>query len=162
MTEAPQGRIDFSDLRRCPHFIDTVADRMWRAWWQPAGLALEEVVRHLHGFLTAETIPMGIVAHDGGLYVGSVLLIQSDLAERPDYAPWVAALWVDPEHREFGVGTALAERAVAHAFALGYPRVHLCARPDRIPFYAARGWTLIETDVGPHQLAVFLRDDPQI
>ena len=26
-----------SDLRQCPEFFDTVAERIWRAWWEPDG-----------------------------------------------------------------------------------------------------------------------------
>ena len=29
-----------SDLRQCPAFFDTVADRIWRAWWEPGGYPL--------------------------------------------------------------------------------------------------------------------------
>ena len=36
-----------SDLRREPGFIDIVADRIWRSWWQPKGYPLA----YIHGRL---------------------------------------------------------------------------------------------------------------
>ncbi|MCX5496114.1 GNAT family N-acetyltransferase [Kaistia dalseonensis] len=147
----------FSDLRQRPDFIDTIGDRMWQAWWRDAGQPVEAVTGHLREFLDAATFPLGIVAHEGDRYVGSVLLIANDLDERAHLTPWVAALWVEPDDRARGVGAALVERAVQAAFALGYPSVHLCAQPAKSDFYARRGWSEIERGVGAHDLTVFRR-----
>jgi N-acetylglutamate synthase-like GNAT family acetyltransferase len=67
-------------------------------------------------------------------------------------------VWVEPQARHRGVGTALVDRAAQACFGLGIRRVYLCARPQRSGFYEALGWTAIESDVGPYQLGVFIRD----
>ena len=98
------------------------------------------------------------MAHDGNEFLGTSSLIASDLEERPKLSPWVAAVWVEPQARRQGVGAALVDRAAEACFGLGIARAYLCARKERTGFYQRLGWTLIEEDVGPFRLGVFIRD----
>lgn len=100
------------------------------------------------------TLPFGLVAHDGAKYLGSTLIISCDLDERPQYAPWVAAVWVEAEHRGQGIGRALVRHAAESAFSLGYDIAYLCALPEKQSFYEAFGWHRLEENVGPHGLTV--------
>ena len=147
-----------SDLRRCPEFFDTVADRIWRAWWQADGHPLDYISGRLRENMNATPIPFALVAHDGETFLGTASVIVSDLAERPQLTPWVAAVWVEPQARGRGIGGALVNRATLDCFALGVSRAYLCARPQRSAFYQGLGWTPIEREVGPHHLSVFIRD----
>lgn len=146
----------FSSLALRSDFIGTVADRMWHAWWREAGEPLSTLLGHLREFRN-DAIPLGIVAHRDDDFVGSALLIDSDLEERPQYSPWLAALWVEPEARSRGVAAALSDRILAEAAALGHDRVYLCASADKDGYYLARGWEAIERDVGEHRLTVFVK-----
>jgi GNAT superfamily N-acetyltransferase len=147
-----------SDLRQQPEFFDSVADRIWQAWWQPNGYPLEYITGRLKENLQDTPIPLALVAHDGGTFLGTASLIASDLDERPELTPWVAAVWVEERARGHGIGAALIERATQACFALGFPRAYLCARVRMTGFYQRLGWTLIERRVGPHQLNVFVRE----
>lgn len=147
-----------SDLRQRPEFFDAVADRIWRAWWEPNGYPLDTIRGRLKQNLQDTPIPLALVAHDGGTFLGTASLIASDLDERPDLTPWVAAVWVEERARGHGVGAALADAAAHACFALGFARAYLCARPRMTEFYQRLGWTLVERRVGPHQLNVFVRD----
>jgi GNAT superfamily N-acetyltransferase len=147
-----------SDLRQRPDFFDTVADRIWRAWWQPRGHPASHVSDRLRQNMDATPIPFALVAHDGDRFFGTASVIAADLPERPQYTPWVAAVWVDPEHRRRRVGGALVDRAARDCFALGIARAYLCARPERSVFYAGLGWTAIEHGVGDSGLAIWIRD----
>jgi GNAT superfamily N-acetyltransferase len=147
-----------SDLRQRPEFFDAVADRIWRAWWKDGGHPLETISGRLRENLNAEPLPIALVAHDGATFLGTSSVIVSDLEERPGYTPWVAAIWVEPQHRARGIGGALVERAVRDCFALGIARVYLCARPALTGFYQGLGWIPIERDVGRHGLTVFIKD----
>jgi GNAT superfamily N-acetyltransferase len=146
-----------SDLRQRPEFFDTVADRIWQAWWKDGGHPLETISGRLRENLNAEPIPIALVAHDGAAFLGTSSVIASDLEERPDYTPWVAAVWVEPQVRSQGIGAALVERGAHDCFALGFSRAYLCARPARTAFYERLGWIPIERDVGEHGLTVFIR-----
>jgi N-acetylglutamate synthase-like GNAT family acetyltransferase len=147
-----------SDLRQRPGFFDAVADRIWQAWWQPNGYPLEYIATRLRENMAATPIPFALVAHEGDRFLGTSSVIASDLEERPQLSPWVAAVWVEENARRRGVGAALVNRAAQDCFALGVQRAYLCARPRMTRFYEALGWAVIERKVGPHDLSVFIRD----
>jgi len=147
-----------SDLRQRPEFFDDVADRIWRAWWEPNGYPLDTITGRLKENMQDTAIPLALVAHDGGSFLGTASLIASDLDERAHLTPWVAAVWVEPHARRHGVGAALVDHAAQACFALGFERAYLCARAERAGFYQRLGWTLLERDVGPFRLGVFIRD----
>ncbi len=147
-----------ADLRQCPEFFDAVADRIWQAWWKPHGHPLDYIRGRLRENMEATALPLALVAHEDGNFLGTTSVIASDLAERPQFTPWVAAVWVEPEARRHGVGAALVDRAAQACFALGADRAYLCARPERAGFYQRLGWTSIERDVGASHLDVFIRD----
>ena len=147
-----------SDLRQRPEFFDTGAMRIWRAWWEPNGTPLDHITGLLHENMNATPIPFALVAHDGRSFLGTASVIASDLPERPQLTPWVAAVWVEERARRRGVGGALVNRAALDCFALNVGRAYLCARPRRTAFYERLGWSPIERDVGPHRLSVFIRD----
>jgi GNAT superfamily N-acetyltransferase len=154
MTRTPT----ISDLRRAPEFFDAVADRIWRAWWEPRGFPLSYIQDRLRESTNADAIPFALVAHDGPTFLGTSSVIASDLEDLPQYTPWVAAVWVDAEHRERQVGRALVGRAVHEAFALGNPRIYLCAPKHRRNFYLRQGWLPIEENVGTRGVTVFVRE----
>jgi len=148
-----------SDLRQRPEFLDTVADRIWQAWWKDSDHALSYISSRLRDEnLNVDPIPFAQIAHDDKSFLGTASVIVSDLAERPHLTPWVAAVWVEPHARQRGVGGALVNRATRDCFALGVSRAYLCAQPTRSAFYERLDWTPIERDVGPHRLSVFIRD----
>ena len=147
-----------SDLRQCPKFFDTVADRIWQAWWQPTGYPLDYISTRLRENMEATPIPFALVAHDREKFLGTSSVIASDLEERPQLSPWVAAVWVEEDARRTGVGAALVNRAAHDCFALGVSSAYLCARPRMTGFYEALGWTVVERKIGPHHLSVFIRD----
>jgi GNAT superfamily N-acetyltransferase len=147
-----------SDLRQRPEFFDTVADRIWQAWWKPDGHPLDYISGRLHETMNAAPIPLALVAFEGEKFLGTASVIASDLAERPQLSPWVAAVWVETQARRRGVGAALVNRAVQDCFALGIGRVYLCARPQLSGFYEGLGWTAVERKVGERQFSVFFRE----
>ncbi len=145
------------DLRERPEFLDTVADRIWHAWWKDRGLPLGHIVHRLGDSTNPDPIPFALVARDGERFLGTASVISSDLEDRPELTPWVAAVWVDPEYRTLEIGRALVTRAATDAFALGFDRIYLCAAKSRHNFYVRQGWVPIEQDVGARNLSVFMK-----
>lgn len=149
---------EVSDLRRRPEFVETIADRIWRTWWQPKGVELNYIIgRVREGLASEQHVPTVFVAHDGPIFAGTASLIVNNLDERPQYSPWIAAVWVEPEFRSQKIGARLVEAGAQAAFAAGHQRVYLCARKERASYYDQLGWIRIEEDVGPNELAVFRR-----
>lgn len=144
-----------SDLRDAPHFFDTVADRIWRAWWEPQGFPLSHITGLLEESLADSAEPLCLVAHAGDRFVGTASVIASDLEERPNLTPWVAAVWVDPPFRGLGIGGDIVLKAASAALDTGADTVHLCALPGKRAFYERLGWRLDEKDVGEDRLDVF-------
>src|ERR1700687_4196976 len=93
-----------SDLRQCPEFFDIVADRIWQAWWKADGHPLDYISGRLRENMNATPIPFALVAHDGKSFLGTASVIASDLPERPQLTPWVAAVWVEAHARRGGGG----------------------------------------------------------
>jgi GNAT superfamily N-acetyltransferase len=143
------------DLRERPEFASAVADRVWRAWWGPKGYALSFIEGLVQQNLDNDPIPLALVAHDRGTFLGTASVIASDLDGRPQYTPWVAAVWVDPEHRSNGVGAALVQAGADRAHMLGFNPAYLCALPSKHRFYERLGWRLVEAGVTEAGLAVF-------
>jgi N-acetylglutamate synthase-like GNAT family acetyltransferase len=149
-----------SDLRQRPEFFDVVADRIWRGWWESRGFPLSYISGRLQENMSAEPIPFALIAHEGSTFLGTSSVIASDLEDLPQYTPWVAAVWVDPEYRERQVGRELVARAVNDVFALGIDRVYLCAPAPRRNFYLRQGWAPIEENVGTRGVTVFTQERP--
>jgi GNAT superfamily N-acetyltransferase len=149
---------EIADLRQRPEFFNAVADRIWRAWWKPHGHALDETSSGLAETLKGERLPFAIVAHDGDAFLGSALGVAADLDARPQYSPWVAAVWVEPQHRLKQVGRALVGHAAQMLFARGFARIYLCSSPKRFNFYTRQGWQPIENNVGKYNQTVYVMD----
>lgn len=147
--------LTISDLRQVPEFFDTVADRIWQAWWKRHGVPETYIVERLRENMKGNDLPIALVAHRGAAFLGTASLLVSDLDERPQYTPWVAAVWTDPDARGQGVAPALIECAYTEAFARGHDKVYLCAAPPRRDYYLHLGWKPIEDEVGPLRLTVF-------
>ena len=148
-------RFEISNLQNFPLLKPIVANRIWKAWWEPEGTKLQVISDFIESIPTTQSIPFGLVAHENGNYFGSVLGIASDLALRHALSPWVAALWVDPTFRKNGVAAALMKAALTEIFALGHPKAYLCAIAEKRGFYQRFGWQLIEEKIGGDALDVF-------
>ena len=136
-----------SKLSSHPEFADVIADRGWHAWWIDNGVTLDAYRAGLELMIQGTGVPQALVAHEAGKYLGSALLIEDDLDERPQYSPWIAALWVEPDARRQGVAVKLIDAIRSEAARLGHEVCYLCAIPEKSPYYLARGFTLIESDV---------------
>ena len=143
------------DLRERPELAPAVADRVWRAWWKPKGYSLAFIHGLVQHNLSDAPLPFALVAHSASLFLGTASVIESDLDARPQYTPWVAAVWVEPDHRSKGVGSALVRACIAKALANGFDAPYLCARPSMRAFYSRLDLRLIETGVGETLLDVY-------
>lgn len=149
--------LQIANLRDAPQFFPDVADRVWRAWWKPGGHTLAVLERELAKVVGAAEFPFTLVAVSDDTFAGTVTAITSDLDERPELTPWVAALWVEPTFRRAGIARALVERAVTGMFAQGHPQVYLYAIPSLRAFYLGLGWTLLEEQFGKHGVDIYIR-----
>jgi GNAT superfamily N-acetyltransferase len=83
------------------------------------------------------------VALENAQVVGTASLDANDLPVRPNLTPWLASVFVDPEHRSKGIASQLVARVEHEARDRGVTRLYLHTT-DRESFYADRGWTVLE------------------
>ena len=75
--------------------------------------------------------------------LGVATLVDDDeLPDAPEPGPWLAAVFVTPDSRKLGVGSALVEHVVNRARELGYSKIYLYSEHQEL-WYASKGWTKI-------------------
>jgi len=127
-----------------PEFITTLAHWHYEQWnYLCPGDSAERRIAMLSTHLGREQIPVTFVAVAEQAVLGSASLIAYDMDTRMDLSPWLASVYVAPEHRRQGIGTALVRRVIREAETLGVQALHLYT-PDQEPFYARLGWSMIE------------------
>jgi GNAT superfamily N-acetyltransferase len=154
------GTMQIDYLADHPHAITTLA-RWHHEQWKHLnpGTSIEQRIARLHTHLGKGQIPMtfvalcpsevrcsqpGIPVTEREIFVGSASLIAQDMDTRPDLSPWLASVFVAPEYRRKGIGTALVRRVIQEAARLDTTRLYLFTTPDKQRFYARLGWSLIE------------------
>ena len=75
--------------------------------------------------------------------LGVATLVDDDeLPDAPEPGPWLAAVFVTPDARKLGVGSALVEHVVNRARELGYSKIYLYTEHQEL-WYASKGWSKI-------------------
>src|SRR5207237_6793014 len=115
--------------------------REW-AYLRP-GDSVEARTARLRGSCGYREIPTVIVSFAGGTLLGSAMLVAHDMDTRMELSPWLAGVFVAPDHRRHGIGAALVRRTVDDATALGVRRLYLYA-PGTELFYSRLGCSLVE------------------
>ena len=88
-------------------------------------------------------IPTVFVAFAEGELLGSAMLIAHDMDTRMKLSPWLAGVFVRPDRRLKGLGSALVQRVIEEARALGIRRLYLYT-PSVEQFYVRLGWVSCE------------------
>jgi GNAT superfamily N-acetyltransferase len=132
--------IDF--LKNRPEHLLTVARWVHDEWTHVTDPDFENQVQVSRGWLNDERIPLCLVALEGERCVGTVSIFVDDLASRQDLTPWLAALYVDAEYRDRGIGGALIERLLAVARGLGIRRLYLHTETAS-GYYRRKGWRFL-------------------
>lgn len=113
--------------------------------WLP-DVCVSRVADKLHTHLNEHNLPITWVAFHNTQPVGMVSLRDND-GIRPDLAPWLGSLVVDPNCRKREIGQKLIAVTKAKARELGFNQLYLLAFDPTIPnYYVKLGWQIIGTD----------------
>ena len=124
--------------------IRTVAGWLQAEWADlNPGRTLAQVQRRLKKRSGSRLVPLTLLARDGKALIGTASILSGDMDRRRDLAPWLGAVYVVPEYRGRGVGTALCRQIEAEAVRLNLPRLYLFTE-DRETFYIGLGWKVEE------------------
>jgi GNAT superfamily N-acetyltransferase len=111
--------------------------------WPELGDSIDARQKALSTCCRRGEIPLGIVALDRDCLCGFALLVMEDFELRPNLSPWLAGVFVRPQHRKKGVGTALVSRIECEAKALGFETLYLYTAHSE-SLYERLGWKVVE------------------
>jgi GNAT superfamily N-acetyltransferase len=117
----------------------------WRvqAFADVLGTSVEVEVKLLEALTADRSRQVALVARSNGVPAGTCLLVQSELAPCHPLSPWLAGLYVAPEHRCQGVGRALVRAIEDQAWQRRHCRLYLYT-DNAIGYYEQLGWTVID------------------
>ena len=127
-----------------PQSLPTLAQWQHGEWGHlRPGDSVEARMARLENYCQRGGIPLTVVAHENGELLGSASLIPHDMETRMELTPWLAGVFVAPEHRRRGIGAALVRRIMAEAAGQNVPILYLYTVHSET-FYASLGWSLQE------------------
>ena len=135
--------LNITHLLEHPKLVTRVANWIHREFWAESNIHTpESLERLLRQASSPDAIPLSLIAFEGGEPVGTVNLVENDDDCRVHLRPWLAALFVVPKQRGYGIGSALVRTLQDHAAALGISTLYLGT--DNPGFYKRLGATVHE------------------
>jgi GNAT superfamily N-acetyltransferase len=109
------------------------------------GDSLEALISRVHGLLDREGLPIPVVAIFEDRIAGVAVLKLHELFDLyPEKKFWLGDVFVAPEFRGQGIGSALAMKIVEIAQSRGIASLHLQTQSLDGGLYAKLGWEKIE------------------
>jgi GNAT superfamily N-acetyltransferase len=125
-------------------FIPTLARWHHEEWgYLRPGDSVEARVERLGAACGRIEIPTVVIAFADSTLLGSAMLVAHEMDTRTEWSPWLAGVFVAPDHRRQGIGIELVRRVVQDASALGVRRLYLYSRRAE-SFYSRLGWSVVE------------------
>ena len=88
-------------------------------------------------------------------------MLVNDCIHRPQYTPWVGAVFVKPELRRTDVASAMLQEVAMIAARSGIEGLYIDCFARTEPVYEKNGWAIIEREVGDKDSVVMLRGSDQ-
>ena len=131
------------NLKEVPHHLDTLARWHQEEWgYLKPDKTLADRIERMKSHLLPEFIPTTFVATNHEL-LGSSAIIEHDMDTRKELTPWLAGVYVVPEFRRRGIGSALVLHIMEQAKENKIGRLYLFT-PNMDAFYARLGWKTFE------------------
>ena len=127
-----------------PEFIPQLASWFHTEWgfYNPKR-TIEIRCKELEARNNQRILPTTMVSTMGDELLATYSLDISDLPIRPHLSPWLASVYVNPQHRNKGLGTLLVKKSLEHAKALGFDTLYLFTS-NRAHWYGSMGWQFME------------------
>ncbi len=96
--------------------------------------------------IDADSFPAMFVAHNEDTALGSVRLIDDDMDTHPELTPWLASLYVHPDYRHKGIGSALIQTIEDTASKLNFKTIYLFTE-DKQTIYQKQDWQIYANEI---------------
>jgi len=154
--------VDIIDLKNAADCLPMLARWHQKEWsYLNPGETIEQRKQRMQAYLNKNFIPSTYVARDKSL-LGSAAIVENDMTNQTALSPWLASVFVAPEHRKKGIGTKLVRHIMAQAKQQGIKILYLYT-PDQYLFYEKLGWQIHSTvQYHGHQVTImqtFLNDE---
>ena len=133
-------------LAEHPHHWQTAAEWSYAAWHHE--FPSDTVQTYLDQYALAASEPEELIevyaatdSHDNLLGVAT-LVDDDELPDAPEPGPWLAAVFVAPDARKLGVGSALVDRVVNRARDLDHKKLFLYTEHAQT-WYLNKGWVKV-------------------
>ncbi|WP_240232323.1 GNAT family N-acetyltransferase [Devosia lacusdianchii] len=133
--------------------LSALFESEWPDWYNARGASART---DLSERMRRDGLPLGIVALQDGVVVGTCALTASSGGLVTERSPWVGGLVVMPQVRRRGVAKALLGRAKAEALRLGHRRLYALTA-DAVHLFEQQGWTAADVILmsgEPHRIFV--------
>ena len=144
-------------LSECVQHLEAVGHWIFDQWWSRRYDSAEAVLGWLRTDTQKDKVAHTVVALVGGIPVGSCSVIQNDCVHRPQYSPWVAAVFVKPEMRHRGIASAMLQEAAVIARNADVKGLYIDCLATTVPVYEKNGWKVHEREVGDRDSVVMFR-----
>lgn len=133
--------VTISRLADRPELIDQLVlayEAAWPGWYGPGGRG--DARTDLAARAAAKGLPLGLVAAEGRLAVGTCALAGESMSRSGEFGAWLVGLWVAAGHRRRGVALELVRAAGREAPRLGLRELRAGTLTAASVFERA-GWT---------------------
>ncbi len=139
-------RLSFAYLADRPEAVPQIC-RWWFDEWGSLrpGDSVEDLTSRVRGLLSRDGLPIQIVAVLENAIVGVAALKLHEMFDLyPEKRFWLGSVFVAPEFRGRGIGSALAMKIVEIAQSQGIKAIHLQTQNLTGGLYAKLGWEAVE------------------
>ena len=137
--------IEIRTLGEMPSLAPILAYWAYGEWYRSRPLDFYTVLKAYRSRAAGSDASRILIALVDTLPAGMVSLRERDLFSRPDLSPWLSSLYVAPDMRCRGIGSALIENLCERSKTLGYARLFLFLNHGHAltlkDYYMKRGWS---------------------
>ena len=106
-------------LQERSDLIDLAIDVFWEQWGSEDNFKLyEDCIRQ--SLKNEDELPLFYILLNEDEIIGAYALLRNDMNSRQDLCPWLACLYVHPDHRGRKIGKQLLSHAIEEASRIGY------------------------------------------
>src|SRR5437764_14525097 len=149
--------IALKQLSESPEHLEPVGRWIYEQWWSKRCDSPEVVFNWFRSHTKLDTVPYSVIALAEGEPVGSCCVIENDCIHRPQYAPWIAAVYVRPDFRRRGIASMILREAASIARRARIKGLFIDCLALTASVSGTNGWALYEREAGDQQSVVLRR-----